>query len=68
MALALLILFIEKFADDWLCPSRKLQDATDVNIANKMAACTGPYMRSSGGRQPVYGSLTTFFFRKCLGD
>ena len=36
------------------CPSRKSQYATDVNMANKMAACTGPYMRSSRGRNRVW--------------
>ena len=31
------------------CLSRKLQDATDVNIADKMAACTGPYVCEAAG-------------------
>ena len=46
---SLFIFFIEKFAHEWLCLSRKLQDATDVNIADKMAACTGPYVCEAAG-------------------
>ena len=50
---SLSIFFIEKFAHEWLCLSRKLQDATDVNIADKMAACTGPYVCEAAGASPM---------------
>ena len=46
---SLFIFFIEKFAHEWLCLSRKLQDAKDVTIADKMAACTGPYVWEAAG-------------------
>ena len=60
---SLFIFFIEKFAHEWLCLSRKLQDATDVNIADKMAACTGPYVceAAGAGTQSKHGGSCVHF-------